>query len=76
MPLISCDYMFLTNNGIFARHELEDEEKNKGVKVIVAKCAKTVAGTGESVKWITPLGLPCVQPYKTIRHKSVIQTIL
>jgi len=46
------------------------------IKDWFAKCAKTVASTGEAVKWITPLGLPCVQPYKTIRHKSVINTIL
>ena len=30
------------------------------IKEWFAKCAKVVAGTGEPVKWITPLGLPCV----------------
>jgi DNA-directed RNA polymerase len=30
------------------------------IKDWFAKCAKTVAHTGEPVKWITPLGLPCV----------------
>lgn len=36
------------------------------IKDWFAKCAKVVAGTGESVKWISPMGLPCVQPYKNI----------
>jgi DNA-directed RNA polymerase len=30
------------------------------IKDWFAKCAKTVASTGEPVKWVTPLGLPCV----------------
>lgn len=34
------------------------------IKNWFAKCAKVVANTGEPVKWISPLGLPCVQPYK------------
>lgn len=29
------------------------------IKDWFAKCAKIVAGTGEPVKWISPLGLPC-----------------
>lgn len=35
------------------------------IKEWFSKCAKVVASTGEPVKWITPLGLPCVQPYKS-----------
>jgi DNA-directed RNA polymerase, mitochondrial len=30
------------------------------IKEWFAKCAKIVAGTGDPVKWLTPLGLPCV----------------
>lgn len=30
------------------------------IKEWFARCAKTVAATGDPVKWVTPLGLPCV----------------
>jgi len=30
------------------------------IKEWFAKCAKVVASTGEPVKWMSPLGLPCV----------------
>ena len=30
------------------------------IKEWFAKCAKVIAHTGEPVKWISPLGLPCV----------------
>ena len=46
------------------------------IKEWFAKCAKIVASTGDPVKWITPLGLPCVQPYKNISQKNMIHTIL
>ena len=46
------------------------------IKNWFAKCAKVVASTGEPVKWKTPLGLPCVQPYKFVSSTSVITTIL
>ena len=46
------------------------------IKDWFAKCAKVVASTGEPVKWISPLGLPCVQPYKYISEKSFIETVL
>ena len=46
------------------------------IKEWFAKCAKVVASTGEPVKWMSPLGLPCVQPYKYISQKYIIETIL
>jgi len=46
------------------------------IKEWFSKCAKVVAGTGDPVKWLTPLGLPCVQPYKQLAQKNVINTIL
>lgn len=46
------------------------------IKEWFAKCAKVVAGTGEPVKWITPMGLPCVQPYKYMSQKNIVSTIL
>lgn len=46
------------------------------IKDWFAKCAKQVAHTGDPVKWITPLGLPCVQPYKRTTKADIITTIL
>ena len=46
------------------------------IKDWFAKCAKIVASTGDPVKWMTPLGLPCVQPYKNQSQKNVVKTIL
>mmetsp|Transcript_7811 Transcript_7811/g.7267 ORF Transcript_7811/g.7267 Transcript_7811/m.7267 type:complete len:299 (-) Transcript_7811:298-1194(-) len=46
------------------------------IKDWFAKSAKTVAHTGDPVKWLTPLGLPCVQPYKYMSPKNVIKTVL
>ena len=46
------------------------------IKEWFAKCAKIVASTGEPVKWISPLGLPCVQPYKTMSVKNIISTVI
>ena len=38
--------------------------------------AQVVANQGDPVKWITPLGLPCVQPYKRMSKFDVISTII
>ncbi len=46
------------------------------IKEWFSKSAKVVAGTGEPVKWITPLGLPCVQPYKSQSSKNIISTVI
>lgn len=46
------------------------------IKAWFAKCAKVVASTGDPVKWITPLGLPCIQPYKRITATDQISTII
>jgi len=37
--------------------------------------ARIVAGTGRAVRWVTPLGLPVVQPYRRGGH-VVIKTVL
>lgn len=42
------------------------------IKDWFAKCAKIVAGSGEPVKWISPVGLPCVQPYKYASNTTII----
>ena len=42
IPLVSCDYMYATKNGIFARNELESEdERNAATKVLVMYCSAT-----------------------------------
>lgn len=46
------------------------------IKDWFARCAKIVAATGEPVKWKTPMGLPCVQPYKYVSSSSIIETVL
>lgn len=46
------------------------------IKDWFAKCAKVVAATGEPVKWISPVGLPCVQPYKNVSSSTIITTIM
>ena len=46
------------------------------IKEWFAKCAQIVASCGDPVKWLTPLGLPCVQPYKSIANKNIISTII
>jgi len=46
------------------------------IKDWFAKCAKVVAATGEPVKWMSPLGLPCVQPYKYVSEKQILDTVL
>lgn len=40
--------------------------------------ARIVAGTGRAVRWVTPLGLPVVQPYRRAGHvtvKTVLQEV-
>ena len=46
------------------------------IKDWFARCAKIVAHSNDPVKWITPLGLPCVQPYKRLSNKDIIATVL
>jgi len=41
------------------------------VKEWLADCAQAIAGTGQDVAWINPLGLPVVQPYRKERKSSI-----
>ena len=41
IPLISCDYLFVTPKGIFLRKELTNEERERALKVLVAYCGAT-----------------------------------
>ncbi len=44
------------------------------IKSWLTKCALIISRAGYSVKWVTPLGLPCVQPYKKLNSLDVIKT--
>ncbi|XP_061353231.1 DNA-directed RNA polymerase 1B, mitochondrial-like isoform X2 [Gastrolobium bilobum] len=44
-------------------------EAARSIMSWLGDCAKVIASTNEAVRWITPLGLPVVQPYRQIgRH--------
>ena len=41
VPVISCDYFFITPKGVFAREEVSDDERAVALKVVVATCGVT-----------------------------------
>ena len=41
MPSVSCDYLYLTASGVFARGELTDEERDGALQILVAYCGAT-----------------------------------
>jgi DNA-directed RNA polymerase len=44
------------------------------IKEWLTKCALVISKNGSSVRWKTPMGLPCVQPYKKISDIDIIKT--
>lgn len=44
------------------------------IKAWLTKCALIISHGGYQVNWITPLGLPCVQPYKKLTEVDLITT--
>jgi len=46
------------------------------IKKWLIQCAGLIAGTSNPVSWITPLGLPIVQPYRSKSQMDVIYTII
>lgn len=46
------------------------------IKKWLIECAKVVAGEGNPMGWITPMGLPVVQPYRKETHLDVVNTII
>lgn len=44
------------------------------IKGWLTKCALIISQSGNTVKWITPIGLPCVQPYKKLSEIDLIKT--
>ena len=41
IPLISCDYLFVTQKGVFSKSELSEDEREDALKVLVAYCSAT-----------------------------------
>ena len=46
-----------------------------GIKEWFKRCAGKVSQTGNPVSWITPLGLPVVEPYRKLSRLDTIKTI-
>lgn len=47
----------------------------RDVKEWFKKLGKVATDAGDPISWITPLGLPVVQPYR-VKHKSQIRTVM
>ena len=41
IPLVSCDYLYLTKNGVFARNELSEDQQEASTRVLVMYCGAT-----------------------------------
>jgi DNA-directed RNA polymerase len=46
------------------------------IKKWLIACAKEVSSTNNPVSWITPMGLPVVQPYRSRSNLDTINTIV
>lgn len=44
------------------------------IKSWLTKCALIISNSGNCVKWVTPLGLPCMQPYKRLTKTEILRT--
>jgi DNA-directed RNA polymerase len=44
------------------------------IKSWLTKCAFIIGKSGKAVKWVTPLGLPCIQPYKKLSNMELVRT--
>ena len=42
----------------------------------MSQTARLIAQAGEPVSWLTPLGLPVIQPYHKSSRQMVCQTVL
>jgi DNA-directed RNA polymerase, mitochondrial len=41
------------------------------IMAYLKECAVQITKTGETVRWVTPLGFPVVQPYRRLRHVQI-----
>lgn len=46
------------------------------IKAWLISCAKVVTDVGNPMGWITPMGLPVVQPYRTLSKTQNVNTII
>ena len=44
------------------------------IKAWLTKCALVISQSGNTVKWVTPFNLPCVQPYKKLTESDLVKT--
>ena len=56
IPLISCDYLYISENGLFAREELSEEEREGSSRVLVMYCSssRTPFADGVPQRVLTP----------------------
>jgi DNA-directed RNA polymerase len=45
------------------------------IKKWLINCAKLIGDLNNPVGWITPLGLPVVQPYRTLSKLDAVSTV-
>lgn len=45
------------------------------IKQWLIQCAKLIGDSNNPVGWITPIGLPVVQPYRTLSKLDTINTV-
>jgi DNA-directed RNA polymerase len=66
-------------SGYITRHTFSAlEEMFTPARQIMAwlgECARRIAKTGKPVEWITPLGLPVVQPYRRAGRSAVVTLV-
>ena len=58
VPLISCDYLYVTKNGFLARSELAEDERDAAARVLVMYCGQTQTPFADCVpqKGVDPNG--------------------
>jgi len=70
------DAMYLSNHILSSLGDLFSHAKE--TMVWLSDAATNIAGSGQPVHWISPIGLPCVQPYhvsKCHRIQTTLQSI-
>jgi DNA-directed RNA polymerase len=50
--------------------------KAHNIKKWLIKCAGLITETNNPVSWITPMGLPVIQPYRTELDTDIVRTIM
>ena len=72
--------MMFQTSCCLARHVLDSVgDSFQGARqcmTYLADAASAVGQAGEQVKWVTPLNLPIMQPYKKKPAKKAVQTVL